>query len=172
MSPDTIPGVASARPNAPGKGKALVTEQAAEPLPTDSTIFAFLVVLFCFTPSNPAFLCCLAGVLGALGRRVVLTNQRDRLRDHAFPFLSAILRSFLVYLTVISGLLVLLENPILGTASPGQYIRFAGLLSLIGFFVNCDATVFATLLDRVRNRAQENVEEDETEGTEEDEKTE
>lgn len=92
-----------------------------------------------------------------MGRRVVLSTQRNRdTVDQTFPVLSAILRGFFVYLTVISGILVLLENPILGTMSPGQYIRFAGLLSLLSFFVNYDPSLFVALLDRVRDRMKEN----------------
>lgn len=125
--------------------------------PTHSTFWAFIVVIFCFTPSNLALLCCTAGMLGAMGRRVVLSTQRNRdTVDQTFPVLSAILRGFFVYLTVISGILVLLENPILGTMSPGQYIRFAGLLSLLSFFVNYDPSLFVALLDRVRDRMKEN----------------
>lgn len=151
---DTIPLASSTGPPRDySRANVLVTEGAP---PTDSTVWAFLVVLFCFTPSNLAFLCCLAGVLGAMGRQVVLTTEGERdSRDRTYPLLSALLRSFFVYLTVISGLLVLLENPILGTASPGQYIRFAGLLSLIGFFVSYDPTMFVALLDRVRDRMRE-----------------
>lgn len=149
-------------------GSASSSDTAANPRPgeessppTDSTILAFLVVLLCFTPPNLAFLCVFAGVLGAMGRRVVLsTRQNHDTLDHTYPLLSALLRSFFVYLAVISGLLVLLENPILGTASPGQYIRFAGLLSLLSFFVNYDPTMFVALLDRVRDRVQEKTEED------------
>jgi hypothetical protein len=137
----------------------LVTRPKA---PTDSSFVAFLVVLFCFTPTNLALVCCFAGVLGAMGRRVVLAAERDRgPHDHTFPFLSAVLRGFFVYLAVISGILVLLENPILGTASPGQYIRFAGLLSLTSFFVNYDPTMFVSLLNRVRDQMQQDPENDE-----------
>jgi hypothetical protein len=99
-----------------------------------------------------------------MGRRLVLsTRQNHATLDHTYPLLSALLRSFFVYLTVISGLLVLLENPILGTASPGQYVRFAGLLSLLSFFVSYDPTMFVALLDRVRDRVQEKTEADESE---------
>jgi hypothetical protein len=151
----------SAASSSDSTGPALLA--AAEP-PTDSTLWAFLVVLFCFTPPNLAFLCIFAGVLGAMGRRLVLsTRQNHATLDHTYPLLSALLRSFFVYLTVISGLLVLLENPILGTASPGQYVRFAGLLSLLSFFVSYDPTMFVALLDRVRDRVQEKTEADESE---------
>ena len=159
----------SGSPTAPPEAAAPTGTTTADSPPTDSVLWAFIVALLCFTPSNLAFLCCLAGVLGAMGRRVVLSTQRGQgNRDRTYPLLSALLRSFFVYLTVISGLLVLLENPILGTASPGQYIRFAGLLSLIGFFVSYDPTMFVALLDRVRDRMQENTEGDLSVNTSED----
>lgn len=119
-------------------------------------IGALIVVVFVFTPSNLAFITCLAGILGVIGRFAVLTVTADpSTKDRTFPILSAVIRSFFVYLIVISGMLVLLRDPILGTVSPGQYVRFAGMLSLTSFCVNYDPNIFADLLERVRNRLQE-----------------
>lgn len=119
-------------------------------------LWSFFVVLICFTPLNLALLCCTAGVLGAVGRWLQLSIQENPdARDNRHPFLSAVVRGLFVFLIVISGTLVLLENPILSTASPGQYVRFAGLLSLTSFVVNYDPRVFLTLFDQVRERLQE-----------------
>lgn len=117
---------------------------------------SFLMVLISFTPTNLALICCTAGVIGAAGRRLQLSTDPDRdNRDRSHPLLSAFVRGLFVFLIAISGILVLLEDPILGTASPGQYIRFAGLLSLTSFIVNYDPTVFVLLVDQVRERIQE-----------------
>jgi hypothetical protein len=91
--------------------------------------------------------------------------------DRSFPLLSAVIRGLVVFLIVISGLLVLLENPIVGTASPGQYVRFGGLLSLTSFVVSYDPSVFAMLLEQVRTRLRERTEgESATGGTSAEEK--
>lgn len=122
---------------------------------------SFLVVLLSFTPTNLALLCCTAGVIGAAGRRLQLSVEANpNTRDKSHPLLSAFVRGLFVFLIAISGVLVLLEDPILGTASPGQYIRFAGLLSLTSFIVNYDPTVFVLLVDQVRERIQERSEGD------------
>lgn len=121
-----------------------------------SALGSFLVVLISFTPTNLALICCTAGVIGAAGRRLQLSTDPDQdNRDRSHPLLSAFVRGLFVFLIAISGILVLLEDPILGTASPGQYIRFAGLLSLTSFIVNYDPTVFVLLVDQVRQRIQE-----------------
>lgn len=130
------------------------------------TSWAFVVALLSFTPSNLALLCCAAGALGATGRRLKLSGRTNpETLDRSFPFLSAVIRGLVVFLIVISGLLVLLENPIVGTASPGQYVRFGGLLSLTSFVVSYDPSVFAMLLEQVRTRLRER-----TEGTSAEEK--
>lgn len=119
-------------------------------------IWAFLVVVVSFTPSNLALLCCTAGVLGAMGRRMQLSAEVDPdTLDRTYPYLSAILRGFFVFLVVISGVLVLIEDPILSTSSPEQYVRFGGLLSLTSFVINYDPSLFAMLLDQVRDRLEE-----------------
>ena len=121
-----------------------------------SALGSFFIVLLAFTPTNLALICCTAGVIGAAGRRLQLSTDPDRdNRDRSHPLLSAFVRGLFVFLIAISGILVLLEDPILGTASPGQYIRFAGLLSLTSFIVNYDPTVFVLLVDQVRQRIQE-----------------
>lgn len=121
-----------------------------------SALGSFFIVLLAFTPTNLALICCTAGVIAAARRRLQLSTDPDRdNRDRSHPLLSAFLRGLFVFLIAISGILVLLEDPILGTASPGQYIRFAGLLSLTSFIVNYDPTVFVLLVDQVRQRIQE-----------------
>jgi hypothetical protein len=128
------------------------------------------MILICFTPTNLAFLSCTAGVLGAVGRSLKLVDSGDRPpSDETHPLLSAVIRGLFVFLVVISGLLALLENPILGTASPGQYVRYAGLISLTSFVVNYDPSVFATLLDQVRERMEKGPEDTSSESGEESE---
>lgn len=114
------------------------------------TAKAGLKVVVTYTLTNVAILCILAGVLGALGSRAVLGTDipgpRDPSRDTISPRHSAVLRSFLVYLALIAGVLIVGDNP----AEPTQimYVKVAGLMSLAGFVVSYRPRVFGRLIER------------------------
>jgi hypothetical protein len=67
------------------------------------------------------------------------------------PFLSGALRGFFVFLMVTAGLLVFMENPF-ATVTPFSYIRLAGLLSAISFYVTYDPRLFGYLLSLAGRR--------------------
>lgn len=117
------------------------------------TIMSGLLVIFTYTLTNVAFLCILAGVLGVLGSKAVLTSdtqaEQQANTDITSPKSSAVLRSFVVYLTLIAGVLILSDNPTEPTQI--QYVRLAGLMSLVGFIVNYRPTLFGELLQRAGN---------------------
>jgi len=117
------------------------------------TIMTGLLVILTYTLTNVAFLCILAGVLGVLGGKAILTADTQTAQradiDITSPKNSAVLRSFLVYLTLIAGVLILGDNPTEPTQI--QYVRLAGLMSLVGFIVNYRPTLFGQLLQRAGN---------------------
>lgn len=106
------------------------------------------VVVFTYTLTNVAVLCLLAGLLGTLGTKVRLCSDSEDTEggDGSSPNSSALLRGFLVYLFVIAGLLFLGDDPI--APSQQQYVRLAGLVSLLGFIINYRPALFAKLLRR------------------------
>ena len=114
------------------------------------TMKSGLLSMLTYTLTNVAFLCILAGVLGVLGNRAVLRPgeqaKQNRDRDTTSPKNSAILRGFLVYLTLIAGVLILGDNPAAPTQI--QYVRLAGFMSLAGFVVNYSPAIFGQLLQR------------------------
>ncbi len=108
-----------------------------------------LLVAFTYTLTNVAILCSLAGVLGELGAKAVLGPDKQggqtEQQDTSSPISSAVLRSFLVYLAVISGVLILGESPLKPTAN--HYVRLAGAISLVGFVVSYRPSAFGQLLE-------------------------
>ena len=108
-----------------------------------------LLVAFTYTLTNVAILCTLAGVLGELGAKAVLGSDEQggsgKAQDMSSPISSAVLRSFLVYLAVIAGVLILGESPLQPTAN--HYVRLAGAISLVGFVVRYRPSAFGKVLE-------------------------
>lgn len=111
-------------------------------------VTAIFVALFFYTPTNLAMLTLLAGLLGTLGRKASLypNAEADKDADPINPKLSAFLRSFLVYLVFVSGVLVFAEAPF-SSPSPTSYLRLAGLMSLMSFVANYRPRFFASILE-------------------------
>jgi hypothetical protein len=109
---------------------------------------SWLAVLLFFLPLNLALVCATAGTLGAFGGKANLQDDSTphNSRDDSNPYLSGLLRGFFVYLFMISGLLLFDDKPF-SNPGPGQYIRFAGFLSLFSFVVNYQPYLFTTLIE-------------------------
>lgn len=109
-----------------------------------------LVVAATYTLTNVAILCICAGLLGQLGAKAVLgvddSEHGAAIQDSTSPRSSAVLRSFFIYLAVIAGVLILGESPL--TATPQQYVKLAGAISLIAFLVNYQPAAFGRVLER------------------------
>lgn len=110
-----------------------------------------LLVVLTYTLTNVGLLCVLAGVLGVLGSKAVLVcdaeQQKQAGQDTTSPKHSAVLRGFLVYLAFIAGILIIGENPAEPTQT--QYVRLAGLISVTGFLVSYQPTIFGRILQRI-----------------------
>lgn len=109
---------------------------------------SWLGVLLFFLPLNLALVCATAGTLGAFGGKANLQDDSTphNSRDDTNPYVSGLLRGFFVYLFMISGLLLFDDKPF-SNPGPGQYIRFAGFLSLFSFVVNYQPYLFTTLVE-------------------------
>lgn len=106
------------------------------------------IVFITYTYTNTGILCLLAGFLGTIGRRSRLGPELPQSdRDPVNPRTSAVLRGFLVYLAFLAGVLVFGDNPVEPTQT--QYIRLAGLISLLSFIVNARPSIFGQLLGRM-----------------------
>ena len=124
-----------------GRKELTVTEKA----------WFWVIILLCFTPTNVAILCCFAGLLGAGADQVFLGRDEDgwtRVQaDQSHPFLSAMARSFCVYLLVISGTIIVMANPFV---DPSQefYVRLAGLISVMSFVASYQPGLFVAAIHR------------------------
>ena len=111
----------------------------------------WIVVLFVYTPTNVAILSIFAGLLGALGRRAtlhVITPDKDEEfpEDPINPYLSGVVRGFIVYLLIISGMIIVLESPPISPTAPDQYVRLATVISVASFIVSYNPRYFGKLL--------------------------
>ncbi|TAH37048.1 MAG: hypothetical protein EYC70_08685 [Planctomycetota bacterium] len=111
--------------------------------------WTLIVILFTYTLTNIPVLCVLAGMLGALGRKATLLTDgaESKGEDRINPLPSAALRGFFVYLTLISSVLIIVEDPF-SHLSAEQYVRLAGFSSLASFLVSYEPGRFAELLER------------------------
>jgi hypothetical protein len=108
-----------------------------------------VVVALTYTLSNVGLLCLLASLLGSIGASANLGVDADAAaeQDTSAPRTSAILRGFLVYLSLLAGVLMFAETP--AAPSQTQYVRLAGVTSLVSFAVNYRPALFATLFTRL-----------------------
>lgn len=109
------------------------------------------IVLITHTLPNVALLCMIASVLGTIGAKARLgpdipQDAAGESDDATSPLTSAVLRGFLVYLALISGVVVFAETPAEPTQT--QYIKLAGVISVVGFIASYRPALFAGLLDR------------------------
>lgn len=132
-------------------GKVRSGEQPQTNNVSDNTniILAWIVVIFCYTPTNVVFLCMSAGLLGALARiarlHVHSDDEEDIPSDRVNPLISGILRGVFVYILIIAGILVINEDPITAP-SQVQYVRLAGVLSLTSFLLSYHPHKFKAFL--------------------------
>jgi len=114
-----------------------------------SAIASYFAALLCYTPLNLFFLATAAGLTGGYAsniaiatmskeRRATLASEHPR-RDFLLqePPISAAFRGFVVYLFVIGGLYIVLDNPF-KDSNASQYIRLAGTISIMAFLVGYD----------------------------------
>jgi len=108
-----------------------------------------VIVALTYTLSNVGFLCLLASLLGSIGATADLgiDGATDDQQDTTAPRTSALLRGFLVYLALLAGVLVFAETPANPTQT--QYVRLAGVTSLVAFAVNYKPALFAMLFSRL-----------------------
>lgn len=137
--------------------------EQSTPSEMPSKTWSWFVVLTCYTPTNVAILCFLAGLLGASGNQVKLGPDSHKTdgSDRTYPLLSALTRGFFVYIVLISGTFVLLPNPFPDPSLTGSnykysasdirelYIRLAGLTSLLSFVVSYKPKLFATAFKKI-----------------------
>lgn len=92
-----------------------------------------------------------SGLLGSLSRIAKLHIKDDSMgeipSDKIDPLMSGVLRGLFVYLMAISGILLVNDSPI---TSPTQteYVRLAGLLSILSFLLSYNPSRFQSFLSK------------------------
>lgn len=111
---------------------------------------AFFVLTTCYTFTNIAFLCCLSSIIGAVGRSAGIAKdvESDDATDFRTLCIAAIIRGFFVYITIVSGTLMLADQKF-DDISIQQYLQLAGLVSLASFAAGYDPMLFGRLFNRV-----------------------
>ena len=104
----------------------------------------------CYTVTNLFFLACLASCLGCMSARCQI-EKRASLRDQGTGqiYAAAVLRGFLFYTLIISGLLVVSNENTIVQTTVGQYVRLAGFVSALGFIVGYDPKFIAGFIAKV-----------------------
>lgn len=112
-------------------------------------IHAFVASVLCFTPLNLALLTLVAGLAGGCASNITIETMPPNFRANLQaanpqrmlylqePPVSAAIRGFVVFMCVIAGLYIAIEDPF-RDPTPAQYIRLAGLLSIMAFMVGYD----------------------------------
>jgi hypothetical protein len=118
-----------------------------------------LVLLTTWTWTNLLILCCLASVIGELGRRVVLGARQ------APQVQAALVRGFFILLTIMAGQLTILGTP-QATAIPSDalrpqeselyadiclahFVRLAAFASLVSLLVALRPSLFRVLMEHI-----------------------
>ncbi len=157
--PDSPAATAAARTDSTTSNE--IPDNRGTPTPPDApaggskggwaTITAYVVPLFCFTPTNLMLLALAAGLIGGLFSNFAYEAlpEDDRIRLQAEvphrvvylqePPISAALRGFVVYLGVIAGVFVVIDDPF-GNTTSAQYVRLAGTISIMALVVGYDPT--------------------------------
>ena len=109
---------------------------------------AFFYSVLVYTPTNMALLTLFAGLLGGCVSNIKYSMMTKKERASLKPQedailsenpLSATMRGFVIYLCMVAGLYVVLDDPF-KDSTPGQYARLAGSMSLVAFIVGFDPT--------------------------------
>jgi hypothetical protein len=140
-------------------------------------VCSFFMGVFTYTPTNLGLLCFFAGLMGGCSSRAAYRRLRSLgkivakpdqlastnsgqdssaqpilsktrifyLSEH--PFVSG-LRSFVVYLALLSGFYLAAGDPF-KDMNAGQYLRLAGLVSCVAFAVGYDPSRFTDLINNL-----------------------
>jgi hypothetical protein len=122
-----------------------------------------VTVCLCYTPTNAALLTCLAGLAGGISSRLTYgrfvedpvgiglsekLTVTDVLVRTENP-IASLLRSFIVYFIFVAGLAIASPQNPFSEPTQDQYFRFAAMVSVLGFVVGYDPSVFNNFIRRL-----------------------
>ncbi len=111
---------------------------------------AWFVMITCYTFTNIALLCCLSAVIGAIGRsaRVDDIQRDDPATDLRTLCITGMIRGFFMFVVILSGTLILSDQKY-DDITIEQYLKLAGLVSLLSFAIGYDPHLFVAFFERV-----------------------
>ncbi|HUE69720.1 MAG TPA: hypothetical protein VMP01_02430 [Pirellulaceae bacterium] len=118
-----------------------------------------VLVAVSYTLTNVLFLSCLASFLGCMMRRWQVGDGFESIPSNTSSvaatriYVAAVLRGFFLYLTFISGFLLVSTEKTVTDTEFAQYIRIAGMTSIVGFIVGYDPNLLVRLMHRILSLA-------------------
>lgn len=150
-----------------GAGLMVPSENYRKSLEQSFTVSNFLKAGLLYTYTNVAMLTCLAGLMAGISSRLTFREYEvfDKAHEDSAQAastsmayrqenpLSSMLRSFVVFLTYVAGVAIGAPGgtEVLSNTTADQYARVAALLSLTGFAVGFDPTLFGSFLSKLPN---------------------
>lgn len=121
-------------------------------------LWDMLVVAVSYTLTNVLYLSCLTAFLGCMMRRWQVGGLESPPPSASSiaasrTYVAAVLRGFFLYLMFISGFLLVSTEKTVTQTEFAQYIRIAGMSSIIGFIVGYDPNLLTRLMDRILSLA-------------------
>lgn len=121
----------------------------------------FGMVFLCYTVTNAAILCIVAGVAGAMARQFFSPGMQEE-TDHTTPqppennkasdnIFSGALRGFLIYLVFLAGAYAATSSPFAATTAE-QYARMAGTVSLLSFLISYEPNFIRAIIGLVSSK--------------------
>jgi hypothetical protein len=151
-----------------GAGLMIPSESYRKSLEQSFSLYNFFMAGLLYTYTNVVTLTCLAGLLGGICSRITFrdyegspgegNNQSAKMISVSLAYrtenpLASMFRSFVVFLIYIAGIAIGAPGgtEVFSKTGPDQYARVAALLSLTGFTVGFDPTLFSTFLSNIPN---------------------
>ena len=138
--------------------EAMRSEIANPATSTFVRLWDMVVVGISYTLTNVLYLSCLTAFLGCMMRRWQVGGLERTPRNASSIaasriYVAAVLRGFFLYLMFISGFLLVSTEKTVTQTEFAQYIRIAGMSSIIGFIVGYDPNLLTRLMDRILSLA-------------------
>ena len=113
----------------------------------------FCMFVLTYTVSNVAILCCISAWLGELGRRTRIDGAAHAVAFHRGDYMAAVMRGFLSYLAILTGFVVIGSGvDVFVTPTPASFVRLAAIVSLVGFLIGFNPSMFARFVESVAGK--------------------
>jgi hypothetical protein len=116
-------------------GAFINTNPLRESLHGDFRFTDFLIIVLAWIPTNLAILSILSGILGAMGKTLLLEMETVRTipaQNATYRAFKGAIAGFVLYLVLLAGTVLMIEKPF-ETTTPEQYFRISGVNALIAF---------------------------------------